>query len=204
MNGIVDWLVHIIESTPAWAVYLVVWGVVFGEASVLLGLVLPGETLLVAGGVAAAVGPTNVGWLLTGACIAAIAGDSTGYWVGRWSGGRITHSRLGARIGAERWGRVEAAVDTGGFVAVVTARWIGYVRTLIPFVAGMSKMNVVRYLTANVVGGVAWVVTVGMLGYLVGATLGAKILLYTAIATGCLAILWFVYGWLRSRQSSSG
>ncbi|MGZ8177213.1 DedA family protein [Williamsia sp. SKLECPSW1] len=200
MQSVIDWLVDVIQTTPPWVVYLVVWALVYCESAALLGLILPGETALLAGGVAAAIGETSVGWLIAGACVAAVAGDATGFSLGRWSGPRMMRSRLGRRIGEERWDRVSHAIQTNGVPTVVGARWIGYVRTLTPFVAGMSRMPVQKYLTANIVGGVLWVTAVGMIGYLVGAAVGARLLLYGGVIVGVCAVAYFAFSWWRSRR----
>lgn len=200
LHSFADWIVSVIESTPPWAVYLIVWGVVYGESAALLGLILPGETVLLAGAVAAAIGSTNIGWLITGACVAAVLGDWTGYLLGRRSGDRITHSRFGGWIGEERWARAEALITSGGVVTVVGARWIGYVRTVTPFVAGMSRMPTRQYLIANVVGGVVWVVVVGIVGYAVGETIGASLLLYFALGAALVILGYFGFRWLRRRR----
>jgi membrane protein DedA with SNARE-associated domain len=200
VQSLIDGLVEIIQTTPPWVVYLVVWALVYCESAALLGLILPGETALLAGGVAAAVGETTIGWLVVGACVAAIAGDATGFSLGRWSGPRMMRSRLGRRIGEERWDRVSHAIQTNGIPTVLGARWIGYVRTLTPFVAGMSRMPVRKYLAANVAGGIVWVTAVGMIGYLVGAAVGARLLLYGGIIVGVGACLSFAVSWWRSRH----
>lgn len=156
-----------------------------------------------AGAVAAAIGSTNIGWLIAGACVAAVLGDWTGYLLGRRSGARITHSRFGGWIGEERWTRAESLIRNGGVVAVVGARWIGYVRTVTPFVAGMSNMPTRQYLFANVFGGVAWVVVVGVVGYAVGETIGATLLLYFAVGAAIILLGYFGFRWLRRRRMVS-
>ncbi|GAA1483104.1 hypothetical protein GCM10009624_35440 [Gordonia sinesedis] len=101
MSALADWLVSVIGSVPSWAVYLVACGLVYAEtATLVVGLVIPSEAALVAAGVAAAIGPTDVGPLVVAACVAAVAGDTTGYWLGRSSGHRVMTSRLGTRIGS--------------------------------------------------------------------------------------------------------
>ncbi|WP_307796794.1 DedA family protein [Williamsia soli] len=197
-----DWIVSVVQSTPPWAVYLIVCGVVFGEAAALLGLVLPGETVLLAGAVAAALGSANIAWLIVAASVAAVLGDWTGYLIGRRSGDRITHSRFGGWIGEERWARAETLIRHGGVVTVVSARWIGYVRTVTPFVAGMSHMPTRQYLIANVVGGVLWVVVVCVVGYALGQTLGASLLLYFAVGAALVVVAYFGIRRLWRRRSA--
>ena len=202
LHSLADWVISVVQSTPPWAVYLVVFGVVYGEAALLLGLVLPGETVMLAGSVAAAIGDTNIGWLIVGACVAAVLGDSTGYWFGRRSGSRITGSRFGGWVGEQRWARAEALIRDGGVATVVGARWIGYVRTVTPFVAGMSRMPTRQYLFANVVGGVFWVIVVCVTGYALGETVGANLLFYLALAAGVSMAGYFGFRWWKNRSRS--
>jgi membrane protein DedA with SNARE-associated domain len=87
-------------------------------------------------------------------------------------------------------------------VAVIGARWIGYVRTVTPFVAGMSQMPTRQYLFANVIGGVVWVVVVGVTGYAVGETVGATLLFYLAFAAAVVVVGYFSYRWWRHRDKA--
>lgn len=195
IQSIADWIVHVVGSTPPWVVYLLVWGIVYSEAAFLVGLILPGETALLAGAVACAIGPTNIGWLIFGACIAAIAGDFTGYQIGLRASHRVTETRIGRWIGQDRWDKAELVVRRGGATAIMTARWIGYVRSLTPFLAGISHMHTRTYLVGNVVGGITYVVTVGIVGYVLGASVGARVLLYGALGVGALALVVFGLRW---------
>lgn len=179
-----------------------VFVVIYGEAAALLGLVLPGETILLAGGVAAALGETNIVWLIVGASVAAVLGDWTGYSIGRRSGGRITETRFGGWVGRERWQKAEELIRHGGVATVIGARWIGYVRTVTPFVAGMSKMPTRQYVLANVAGGVVWVTVVCIIGYAVGETVGATVMFYLAFGAGALMLLYFAARWWQHRRRS--
>ncbi|GAA3704223.1 DedA family protein [Gordonia hankookensis] len=202
MHVIADWLVELVESVPSWAVYLVTCAVVYAETSTLiLGLILPSEATLLAAGVAAAVGPTSIGALVVAVCVAAVAGDVTGYWIGHSSGHRVKASRAGRRFGEERWRSAEARIDRDGMVAVATGRWIGYVRTLVPPVAGMTRMRPLRFGIADVIGATTWATTVLLVGYFAGAALGATLLLYATAALIVGAVSWYVWRKVRSRQT---
>ncbi|MGC4962810.1 DedA family protein [Gordonia sp. DT101] len=201
MHVIADWLVELVESVPSWAVYLVACGVVYAETSTLiLGLILPSEATLLAAGVAAAVGPTAVGALVVAVCVAAIAGDATGYWIGHSSGHRVKASRAGRRFGEERWKSAEARIDRDGMVAVATGRWIGYVRTLVPPVAGMTRMRPLRFGIADVIGATTWATTVLLVGYFAGAAFGATLLLYATAALVVVAVSWYVWRKWQARR----
>lgn len=178
-----------LTSLPAVAVYLVVAALVFGEAAVFLGLVLPAETALLAGGGIAAVGHASLPVLLGVAVIAAIAGDSCGYLVGRRLGPAARSSRAGRWIGPQRWERTQDLMVRRGAVAVLTGRWVGVLRALVPAVAGMSGMAYRRYLVWNTVGGVLWVSVVATAGYLAGAALGATTLTTISVCGIVLAVI---------------
>lgn len=194
MQALTYWLVEAIDSVPAWAIYLIAWAVVFFETSVLIiGLIVPSEATLIAAGVAAGLGDANIAVLAAGTCIAAVAGDHAGYWVGRRAGPLIIHSRPGRAFGERRWDKVEGEVHSHGVVTVAAGRWIGYVRTLVPPVAGMNRMPLRRFTPAEILGACSWATTVLLLGYFLGAAAGARILAYTVLAAGGLLLVWFGY-----------
>lgn len=200
MNAFADWLIHVIESVPAWAVYLIAGGAVYAETALLLaGLIMPSEALLLAAGVAAAVGQTNIVALIVIACICAIAGDVTGYWLGRLGGPRLRGSALGRRFGEQRWDRAQQRIDTSGIVVVTTGRWIGYVRSIVPRVAGMTQMRFARFGAADVVGAVSWVTTVLLVGFFAGAVLGATILVYAVLVVVSLVAVLLAGKWAMAR-----
>jgi membrane protein DedA with SNARE-associated domain len=163
-------LFQMVLALHGWPVYAVVFALAFLEAAAFLGLVLPDTALLVAG-VLASRGNIDLRVLLVLAIVAAIGGDSVGYLVGRHFGPRLRLTRLGARIKARHWDRAEQAVAVHGFWAVVTGRWVGVLRALVPTVAGMIAMPYRRFLAANALGGTAWVGAVVLLGYSAGISL---------------------------------
>lgn len=188
VHVIADWLVGLVESVPSWAVYLLACGIVYAETATLVaGLILPSEAVLLAAGVAAAVGSTTIGPLVVAVCVAAIAGDLTGYWIGNTSGWRLTQSRAGRKFGEQRWEAAQERVRRDGAIAVITGRWIGYVRTIIPPVAGMADMRLSYFAVADVIGASSWATTVLLVGYFTGAALGATLLMYASVAAVVVA-----------------
>ena len=150
--------------------YALVGTLAFTEAALFIGLVLPGETALLLGGVLASQGRMSLPVLLAVAVVAAIAGDSVGYEVGRRFGPALKAGRLGRMIGDQRWARAEAYVSRRGGSAVFLGRWVGLLRALVPAVAGMVRMPYRRFLVYNLAGGTIWSVTVVLLGYFAGAS----------------------------------
>jgi membrane-associated protein len=159
-----------ITALPAWAAYLVVGALIFGEASTFVGLVIPGETALLAGGAMAGTGHLSLPVLAALAVAAAILGDSVGYEVGRLLGPRLTNSRAGRLIGPARWDRADQLMARRGGWAVLAGRWVGVLRALMPAIAGATGLPYRRFLIFNATGGALWAVTVAVAGYLAGAS----------------------------------
>ncbi|WP_288338319.1 DedA family protein [uncultured Gordonia sp.] len=203
MHAFADWLIGVIESVPSWAVYLIAAGIVYLETALLIaGLVMPSEAVLLAAGVAAAVGSTNIAWLVVIVVLCAVAGDATGYWLGRVGGQRLKESGLGRRFGEQRWDNAQQRLERSGLLVVGTGRWVGYVRTIVPRMAGISRMSFVRFGIADAIGALTWASAVLLAGYFAGAVLGATILLYAVIAlVGVVAafygVSWAVHRWHR-------
>ena len=160
------WIQHLV-SVPAPVAYAVIAALVFGEAAVFLGFVLPGETAVVLGGFLAASHRLSLPWLLVLVVLAAIVGDTVGYEVGRQLGPRVLASRpmrrhQGRLDGAQRFLR-----ERGGW-AVFLGRWTAFLRAVMPGLAGTSQMPYPRFLAFNALGGVAWGVAAVLLGFFAG------------------------------------
>ena len=149
--------------------YGLVAALAFGEAAVLLGFVLPGETAVILGGVLASQGNVSLPLMIVVAAVAAIAGDSVGYEVGRLVGPSLLSVRplrrrqagvAQARLFIQRWGAW----------AVILGRLTAFLRAVVPGLAGMGGMHYPRFLIANATGGVLWATGYTLLGYFLGAT----------------------------------
>jgi membrane-associated protein len=163
-------LVNAVTALPAWATYLVVTALVFGEAAVFVGVVFPGETVLLVGGALAGTGRLSLPILAALAVVAAVVGDSVGYEVGRHLGPRLMDSRPGRLVGEKRWARAEAVMARRGGWAVLAGRWAAVLRALMPAIAGSTRMPYRRFLVFNAAGGTLWAVVVVVAGYLAGAS----------------------------------
>jgi membrane-associated protein len=157
-----------LDSLGTAAVYVVVIGFVFIECALLIGFFLPGDTLLFAGGLVAAEAARGVhlGWLLTGVLIAAIAGETVGYLIGARMGLPVLRRRRGRVLTPERVARAEAFTERWGVLAIISARWIPWVRTFAPLLAGATGMSWPKFMMANVVGALCWGPTLLLAGYL--------------------------------------
>jgi membrane-associated protein len=150
------------------AVYAVVIGFVFVECGLLVGFFLPGDTLLFAGGLVAAdvARGVDLGWLLTGVLVAAIAGETLGYVIGARMGLPMLRKRRGRVLTPERVARAEQFTARYGVLAVISARWIPWVRTFAPLLAGATGMTWPKFMLGNVVGALCWGPTLVLAGYL--------------------------------------
>jgi membrane protein DedA with SNARE-associated domain/membrane-associated phospholipid phosphatase len=148
--------------------YLIVAALAALEAAAFVGLVIPGETAMLLGGVLAFTGRADVIVMMACAALGAIVGDSVGYELGRRFGAPMRRSRLARRIGPQRWERAEEYVRTRGGRAVFLGRFIGVLRAMVPFVAGAARMPYRTFLPYNALGGLIWAPGFVYLGYLAG------------------------------------
>ncbi|TMM15086.1 MAG: DedA family protein [Actinobacteria bacterium] len=179
-------------------VYGLVAALAFGEAAVLLGFVLPGETAVILGGVIASQGNVNIVVMIVVATVAAIAGDSVGYEVGRLLGPRL----LAVRPLRRRHAGVEKARDfirRWGAWAVVLGRLTAFLRAVVPGLAGMGGMHYPRFLMANALGGVLWATGFTLLGYFLGSTYKRVLSVSSWAAAGFVAVVVVVLVGLRIR-----
>jgi membrane-associated protein len=153
-------------------VYLIVGLLVFAEDALFLGFVLPGETAAILGGVAASRHNVSVTLMVVTVVLAAIVGDSVGYEIGARYGTRLAS----VRVLRHQQDRIDAARGTlarRGGPAVFGGRFVAFLRAVMPFLAGTSRMPYPRFLAYNAAGGLAWGVGCVLLGYLAGTSYSA-------------------------------
>jgi membrane-associated protein len=156
-------------TAPPLLAYLLICLLVFSEAAIFVGFVLPGETAVVLGGVLASRHQLDLYLLCVLVVVSAVAGDSVGYEVGRRYGGRVLQLRPMRR----HQRRLEAARtilrERGGY-AVFLGRWTAFLRAVMPGLAGVSRMPYRRFLVFNALGGVAWGITYSVIGFVAGGS----------------------------------
>ena len=162
-----------LAALHGWPVYAVAGAAAFLESAAFFGLVVPGETVMLTAGMLAAGGIAQLPLLLVVVTLAAVLGDSVGYWIGSKFGPALMTSRLGRKIPAHRWERARDYVQRRGAGAVILGRWVGILRALVPVMAGIVHMPYRRFLAANLLGAVTWSAVVVGLGYFAGASLAA-------------------------------
>jgi len=156
---------HVVETGGLALVALII----FAESGILLGLFLPGDSLLLAAGIFAGRGHLPIGWLIGLVIFAAIAGYEVGYVFGQRLGPKIFSRKDGFLFREEYMGRTQKFFEKYGPVTVVGARFVAHLRTLVSIIAGASNMDRRRYFIYNVVGAVLWGGGLTLLGYWLGS-----------------------------------
>jgi len=152
-------------SIAPFFLYLVVGAIVFVETGILLGFFLPGDSILFSAGlVAAAHGEVNIVILVSVIFIAAFFGDQVGFVLGRLVGRPYLERHKSPRI-QKMIIRSERFYEQTGWWAVVAARFFPWIRTFVPPIAGISKMNYYKFLSANALGALLWGVGITLAGY---------------------------------------
>ena len=157
-------VIDILLGVPPGMALLIIAALVFGEAALFFGFVLPGETAVVYGGVLAAAGKVPVALVLAVVLVAAVVGDSVGFEIGRRPGPRLVRAPL-LRNHPVRLEEAQAYLRRRGGRAVVMGRFTAFLRAVMPSLAGASRMEYRRFLVFNVIGGVIWGGACVLLGY---------------------------------------
>lgn len=148
--------------------YVFVFLVAFAEGGALLGLFLPGESAMLLAGVLASQGRASLGAIVAVAVAGSVLGDSVGYWTGRLFGRRLHATRLGRKIGSERWARAEIFIRDRGKAAVAVGRFASFLRTLVPPLAGSSHMAYRDFVSFNAPAAALWAILFVLLGSFAG------------------------------------
>lgn len=154
-----------LASIAPFFLYLLIGVIIFVETGILLGFFLPGDSILFSAGlVAAAHGEVNILILVSVIFIAAFFGDQIGFVLGRLVGRPYLERHNSPRI-QSLIERSERFYEQTGWWAVVAARFFPWVRTFVPPIAGISKMNYYKFLSANALGALLWGVGITLAGY---------------------------------------
>ena len=186
--------------------YAILCLIIFVETGLVIMPLLPGDSLLfAAGAIIASMGVLNI-WILIPLLIAAaIIGDNTNYFIGKYVGDRvIEHKWLSKLVKKEYIEKTEKYFEKYGSRTVVIARFVPIVRTIAPFVAGVGEMKYLRFLSFSVGGGILWVTSITMLGYHFGnyevVKKNFELVVFGIIGISLLPI---IFGILKARFSSN-
>ncbi len=160
-------LSEIIQHYGLWT-YLIMFTIIFLETGLVVTPFLPGDSLLFAAGTFAALGALDMMWLFVLLSIAAITGDTVNYWIGAYVGPKVFHKEEVRFLNKEYLDRTHQFYEKYGGKTIIIARFIPIIRTFAPFVAGIGSMTYWRFISYNVIGGVAWIVICTLAGYFFG------------------------------------
>jgi membrane-associated protein len=206
MHSLLDLLHRLrdVQGIIAWGGYVGLTAIIFAETGLLVGFFLPGDSLLVTAGLLAATsGVFNVyllGLLLT---VASIAGNTSGYAIGKMAGPRLFTREDSLLFNKKHLYRAHEFYERHGGQTVIIARFMPIVRTFVPVVAGMAAMDYRRYTLYNVLGGIGWIWGVLFIGYFLGRYIpGIDRHIEPVILTVVfLSLLPGIIGWFRARRS---
>jgi membrane-associated protein len=186
--------------------YVILFAIIFCETGLVVTPFLPGDSLLfVAGALAASSsgsgGGFDIGVLIAVLLTAAILGDNTNYWIGRWAGTRILRWGENSRFfNRQAYEKTHEFYERWGGLTMTLARFIPIVRTFAPFTAGVARMHYPRYFVFDFMGGVIWIMSLTLAGYYFGNLPWVKSNL-TLIIFGIIGISVapMIVAWLRQR-----
>ena len=196
-------LTVLIQNYGAW-VYLLLFLIIFSETGLVVAPFLPGDSLLFVAGTMAAAGALDVHGLFALLVAAAFCGDNTNYWIGRWAGKRILAWGETSRFfNRKAFDVTHAYYETHGGKTMLVARFMPFVRTFAPFVAGVANMSYVRYFLFDLCGAVLWVFALCLAGYWFGNLPWVKEnLSFIIFGTIGLSLVPLGWAWLRQRLAA--
>ncbi len=160
-------LAAFVQAYGAW-VYALLFLILFVETGVVVMPFLPGDSLLFVVGALCGAGLMNLPLVLVLMTVAAILGDQCNYSIGRYFGPKVFGWENSRWFNRQAFDRAHAFYEKHGGITVVLARFLPFLRTFVPFVAGVAEMNRTRFTAYNVGGALLWVLGVTMAGYLFG------------------------------------
>ena len=160
-----------VKELVRWAGYPGLAMIVFSETGLLVGFFLPGDSLLVTAGLFAAAGFFDITALIFLLITAAILGNSTGYFIGR-KGGQALYAREESRFfKKQHLIKTREFYEHYGPITIVMAQFMPFARTFAPVVAGIAEMKYARFASFNVIGAIAWITSMLLIGYYLGSTI---------------------------------
>ncbi|HUO31281.1 MAG TPA: VTT domain-containing protein [Bryobacteraceae bacterium] len=151
-----------------WLGYAMLFGLVFAETGMLVGFFLPGDSLLFTVGVVCGAGRLDIVLVVALLICAALLGDTAGYMLGRGSGSHIFNRPNSRIFRREHLLRTHEFYEKHGGRTMIYAHFIPIIRTFAAFVAGVARMNLVRFVTYDICGISGWVLLMTLLGYKLG------------------------------------
>ncbi|WP_309066404.1 DedA family protein [Microbacterium sp.] len=155
MNDFVLWAIEIVQSVDPVVRTLLAGLAIMLETSILIGLLVPGDTVVLVASLGVSSWVEGVLLAVT-VIVGALIGESIGFWLGRWAGPHIRHSWLGRRIGERHWVRSELYLRRRGGIAIFLSRFLPVLHSLVPLTVGMSGFGYRRFLAWTLPACVLW------------------------------------------------
>ena len=162
---------HNLEELILATGYLGIFFIVFAESGLLFGFFFPGDSLLLTAGLLASKDYLNISLLLIVAASAAILGDTVGYWFGHKTGPRIFKKEDSLLFHKKNLIKANEFYKKHGGKTIILARFLPFIRTFAPIVAGVGNMEYRRFLAFNLFGGLFWVLSTSLAGYWLGSVI---------------------------------
>lgn len=176
IHWFVDHFLHLDQYLKTWIdtygnlVYVFLFLIIFVETGVVIWPWLPGDSLLFLAGATAAVGSLNIALLIVVCIIAAILGNTSNYFIGKYFGHRALKLKFRGKpmIKQENLDKTHAFYEKYGPLTMIITRFIPIIRTISPFVAGIGAMRYGKFVVYNIIGAILWVPSFALLGYALG------------------------------------
>jgi membrane-associated protein len=194
------YLPQMIQAYGFWT-YLILFAIIFCETGFVVMPFLPGDSLLFVAGALAGTGFLNPELLIVSLIIAAVLGDTVNYWIGHTVGMSLLERKY-CVIRRDHLEKTEEYFQKYGGLTIVIARFVPFIRSFAPFLAGVGKMSYRWFITYNVVGGALWVLLFVLAGYFFGnlpiVQENFNYVIYAIIALSLLAVASIIVGVFRS------
>jgi membrane-associated protein len=160
-------LAVLVQNYGPW-IYAILFAIIFCETGLVVTPFLPGDSLLFIAGSLAALGSMDVHLLVVLLIIAAVLGDAVNYRIGAWFGPKMFKDDNARYLKRSHLEKAHEFYEKWGGAAILLARFAPFLRTYVPFVAGMSRMTYAKFAFYNITGGILWVASLTYLGYFFG------------------------------------
>jgi membrane-associated protein len=194
------YLPGIIETYGFWT-YVILFLIIFCETGLVVTPYLPGDSLLFVAGALAGAGLLNIEVLIVSLIIAAVLGDSLNYWIGHTTGMKVLDWKC-SFVKKEHLEETHKYFEKYGGFTIVIARFVPFIRTFAPFLAGVGKMSYRWFLSYNIIGGILWISAFSLIGFFFGSLPIVKenfsLLVYAIIGISMLAVASVVIQIIRS------
>jgi membrane-associated protein len=205
MVNLIDLFIHLdryiglIIQNYGIVTYLIMFLVIFSETGFVLFTFFPGDTLLFVAGTFASTGAIKMHWLFIILSLAAILGDNLNYTIGKYFGERILLEKRWVK--EKNINKTKKFFEKNGAKTIILARFIPIIRSVAPFVAGISEMNYKKFLSYNIIGGILWVGLMLTLGYFFGSIPFVKNNL-SIIIIGIVILSWIpaILAWIKREK----